>query len=61
MIVHRDELAGVAPGATVETVAAAHVRPEVLEQRRAILARAGWSGLHIIPCRACHDRLPLAA
>lgn len=59
MIVHRDELFGIAPGGTGPTLAGWHVDPVRLEEIRQARTREGWQALEAIPCRAC--AVPVAA
>lgn len=61
MIAHHDELHMVPPSGDAPTLAAVHIRRDVLEQRAASLTRGGWSSPEIIACRACAAPVPLTA
>jgi hypothetical protein len=62
MTTHHDELYGVAPTGGPPIRVAVHATRERLTEQAHNLAAAGWSGLEILPCRACDpESLPLAA
>ena len=53
MIVHRDDLYGIAPDGGAPVLIASDVRPAVLRREAMARKRAGWRFLEVRPCAAC--------